>query len=285
MAQRAALPYTGGMYLGIDVGGTKTLVASLTNEGVITESTKFPTPKNYHEFTLQLKEAISGLHTKEFRAGGIAIPGLVDRKHGTGIAFGNLPWAHVPVQADVERMIHAPVVIENDANAAALSEAMLLKHDYSVVIYVTIGTGIGTGIIVDQKIDKAFEDTEGGYMLLDHKGKLVQWQKIASGRAIFERFGKRASDINDEKTWKLISRDIARGLIELIAMAPPDVIVIGGGIGTHFHKYEKWLNAELKKYETPLTPVPPIRQAQRPEEAVVYGCFDLAKERYGHSAR
>lgn len=269
------------MYLGIDVGGTKTLVASLNNEGVITESIKFPTPKKYHDFTLQLRETIESLKTKEFRAAGIAVPGRVDRKHGTGIAFGRLAWKNVPVQADLERIIHAPVVLENDANAGALSESMILKHDYSVVVYVTIGTGIGTGIIVDQKIDEAFEDTEGGFMLLEHNDKLMQWQEFASGRAIFERFGKRASDIDDEKTWKIISRDIARGLIDLIAMVQPDVIVLGGGIGTHYPKYKKLLNDELKKYETPLTPIPPIRQAQRPEEAVVYGCYDLAKERYG----
>lgn len=273
------------MYLGIDVGGTKTLVASLTNEGVITESFKFPTPHDYAEFVTQLTETIHGLKVKDFRAGGIAVPGKVDRKHGRGIAFSNLPWKNVPIQADVERIIHAPVVLENDANAAALSEAMLLKEHCSVVLYVTIGTGIGTGIIVDQKIDEAFEDTEGGHILLDYRGKLVKWESFASGHAIFKRFGKKASDINDAKTWKIISHDLARGLIDLIAMVQPDAIVLGGGIATHYPKYEKYLVPELKKYETPLTPIPPIQQAQRPEEAVVYGCFDLAKELYGQSAQ
>lgn len=273
------------MYLGIDVGGTKTLVASLTNEGVITESVKFPTPKKYHDFTVQLQETIASLKTKDFRAAGIAVPGRVDRTHGIGRAFGNLPWKNVPIQADLERMIHAPVALENDANAGALSEAMLLKKDYNVVVYVTIGTGIGTGIIVNQHIDEAFEDTEGGFMLFERGGKLVQWQRFASGSAIFERFGKKASEIDDEKTWKIISRDIASGLIDLIAMVQPEVIVLGGGIGTHYPKYKKFLRAELKKYETPLTPIPPIVQAKRPEEAVVYGCYDLARERYGQTAQ
>lgn len=270
------------MYLCIDVGGTKTLVASVDDEGVVMESHKFPTPKVYAEFLKEVTAVIDQLDAVDFAAVGIAVPGLVDREHGVGRAFGNLPWKHVPIQADLQRIVNAPVVLDNDANCAALSEALLLKNDYNVVLYVTIGTGIGTGIIVDGEIDPAFEDTEGGLMLIEHNDKLVRWQDFASGSAIFRRFGKRASDIEDAKTWKTISRDFATGLVQLIATIQPEVIVIGGGIGTHFKKFEKPLLAELKKYETPLTPTPPIRMAQRPEEAVVYGCYTVAKRAYGY---
>lgn len=275
--------YTASMYLGIDTGGTKTLVCSLTNEGIISETIKFPTPQRYADYIKVLTDAIHSLQAKEFRAAGIAVPGRVDREHGVGIAFGNLPWRNVPIQADLERIIHAPVVLENDGNAAGVSEAHLLKDKHSVVLYVTIGTGIGTAIVVDCKLDEAFLDTEGGQMLLEYKNKLVKWESFASGHAIFERFGKKASEITDTETWKTISFDIARGLIELIVMVQPDVIVLGGGIGSYYPKYKEHLHKALIKFETPLSEIPPIRQAQRPEEAVVYGCFDLAKARYGHT--
>jgi len=278
----AAPRYTWNMYLCIDVGGTKTLVASVDDEGVVQESYKFPTPKDYQAFLTQLTETIDQLEAVDFHAVGIAVPGLVDREHGLGVAFGNLPWKNVPIQADLERITSCPTIVDNDANCAALSEGLLLRKDYNVVLYVTIGTGIGTGLIVDGEIDPSFEDTEGGLMLMEHDDKLVRWQDFASGSAIFRRFNKRASEIDDEKTWKIISRDIARGMIDLIATIQPEVIVIGGGIGTHFKKYEKLLGAELKKYETPLTTTPPIRQAQRPEEAVVYGCYTIAKRKYGY---
>lgn len=273
--------YTDDMYLCIDVGGTKTLVASVDDEGVVLESNKFPTPKDYQEFLSTLTETIDGLDAVDFDAVGIAVPGLVDRQHGVGVAFGNLPWKNVPIQADLERITNCPTIVDNDANCAALSEGLLLKKEFNVVLYVTIGTGIGTGVIVDGEIDPSFEDTEGGLMLLEHDDKLQRWQDFASGSAIFRRFNKRASEIDDEKTWKTISCDIAQGMVQLIVTMQPEVIVIGGGIGTHFAKYEKLLLAELKKYETPLTKTPPIRQAQRPEEAVVYGCYTVAKRKYG----
>lgn len=277
------------MYLGVDVGGTKTLVASLTDKGVITESVKFPTSKKYDDFLHQLTETIHGLKEKDYHAGGIALPGKIDRTHGvrehaTGLVFGNLPWKNVPVQADLEKIIHAPVIVENDANAGAISEATLVKNKYEIALYVAIGTGIGVGATINGRLIEGLEDMEAGQILLEHHDKLTKWESFASGHAIYERFGKKASEINDAKTWKIISKDIAAGLMQLIAIVQPDVIILGGGIGTHYPKYRNHLQTVLKKHEVPLVPIPPIIQAQRPEEAVVYGCYDLAKERYGNAA-
>jgi predicted NBD/HSP70 family sugar kinase len=268
------------MYLGIDIGGTKTLVACLDDKGVITERSKFPTPQAYDVFLRELAKVIVNLSTKEFIAVGMAVPGKLDREHGTAKAFGNLPWEDIPIKDDIERMVHAPVVIENDANLAGLSEAMLLKNTHDKVLYVTVSTGIGTGIISHQKIDPELADSEGGELLLEYGGRLQHWEDFASGRAIVKRFGKQAREITDEKTWRLIAHDLALGLADLIAVIQPDVIVMGGGVDSYFSRFAPFLQAELKKYETPLVPTPPILQAKRPEEAVVYGCYDLAKSLY-----
>lgn len=268
------------MYLGIDIGGTKTLLASLTNEGVITESRKFPTPKSYPVFLKELAVSVADLSTKEYVAAGVAAPGKIDRKHGIVQAFGNLPWKDVPIQRDLHRLLKVPVVLENDANLAGLSEAMLIKQ-YACVLYVTVSTGIGTGIITNQQIDPEFADSEGGHMMLEHKGKVQMWEHFAAGSAIVRRFGLRASDITDQKTWKVIAHDIAIGLYDLIAFIEPDAVVLGGGVMEHLDKFDHLLNEELLKFQTPLTPIPPIFRAQRPNEAVVYGCYDLAKSVYG----
>lgn len=268
------------MYLGIDIGGTKTLVAALNNEGVISESVKFPTPKVYPEFLKELAVAVATLSTKEFIAAGVAAPGRVDREHGVVVAFGNLPWKDIPLKRDVQRIIHCPAIVDNDANLAGLSEAMLLPQ-HEAVLYVTVSTGIGTGIITNREIDPEFADSEGGEILLEHKGKLQKWEDFASGRAIVKQFGKRASDITDTKTWKIISRNIAVGLFDLITFIQPDAVVLGGGVGTHFDEFDDYLLKELKNFETPITPIPPIYRAKRPEEAVAYGCYDLAKSVYG----
>jgi predicted NBD/HSP70 family sugar kinase len=272
------------MYVGVDIGGTKTLVGILDEHGSITHSLKFATPKNYDHFLLELRHIAHNLPVKEFRAGGVGMPVTVfDRIHGRGVSFGNLPWRNVPVHRDIERIFDCPIVVENDAKMAALSEAMMVKDDYRVVLYVTVSTGIGYGLVVDGQIDTSVGDGGGKTILLEHKHKFVPWESFASGHAIVERYGKMARDITSDSTWETISRDLAKGLVELIAVCEPEVIVIGGGVGSYFDRYEKHLKKALTHYDIPLLKMPDIVAAQRPEYAVVYGCYDLAKQTYGHA--
>lgn len=270
------------MYGAIDVGGTKTLLAVFDDSGTVIEQAKFPTPPEYDDFLQELRSSWHKLENHDVRAVTIAMPGSVDREHGIVHAFGNLTWRDVPVHADVEKITHCPVLIENDANLAGLSEALLLYPGYRKTLYVTVSTGIGTGIVVGGTIDPAFADSEGGDIMIEHNGIIQKWESFASGKAIVARFGKRASELEDPEAWKAISRDLAVGMLDLIAVLQPDVIVIGGGVGAHFDKFGKFLIAELKKYENPMLPIPPIKQARHPEEAVIYGCYDLAKQTYAN---
>ena len=269
------------MYIAIDVGGTKTLLAVLSDEGVIVEELKFPTPKTYEEFLSDLKTNLENLKNTDFKAGGLAVPASsLDRAHGIGRSYGNLPWRDTPIQHDLEQMMSCPFVVENDAKLAGLSEAMLLKTEFSRVMYVTVSTGIGYGLVVDCVIDPNLGDGGGRTILLDHDGKLTPWEDFASGKAIVERYGKKAKDINDEETWKRISADLAKGLIELIAITEPEAIVIGGSVGNYFEKFGNLLKADLDAYAIPLLAMPKLLKAQRPDEAVVFGCYDLAKQVY-----
>lgn len=272
--------YYWDMYVGIDIGGTKTLLAVLTNGGKIVESVKFPTPKKYSNFLLELAHAVHHLEHQDFVAGGVAAPGRIDREHGVVYELGNLGWTNFALQHDCEKILHCPVVIENDANLAGLSEALLHK-EADKVLYVTVSTGIGTGVVYKQHLDPGMRDGEGGHILLPFKGKLVKWETFASGRAIYEHFGKKAAEIHDEQDWKYIVRNLSLGFYELIAVYQPDLIIIGGSIGTYFDRYGKLLQDELDKHKVPVISIPPLAQAQRPEEAVVYGCHELARQTYG----
>lgn len=269
------------MYLAIDIGGTKTLIATFNELGVITEQYKFLTPQDYKKFLQELSKSVANLSTKHFKSACVALPGRIDRTQGIGVACGNLPWKNIPIKKDLEGFIDCPVVVENDANLAALSEAVALQDRYDKVLYVTISTGIGAGLIIDQDIDPDFADTEGGHIILEHNGRRQRWERFASGSAIVRRFGKRAMDIHDVKTWRIISRSISIGLMDLIAILQPEVIVIGGGVGQYFERFKPYIKEELTKYNTPLTPIPPIRKAKRPNEAVVYGCYYMAIK-YSH---
>jgi glucokinase len=269
------------MYLGVDVGGTKTLVAALTDEGEISQQVKFPTPEDYDHWLLELRHTLAHFRHHDFHAAGLGIAGRINRKHGRHYSAGHLGWDNVPIQADVERIVGCPVALENDAKLAGLSEAML--RDERRVLYVTISTGVGFGLVIDGQIDQNIGDSGGNTIMVDYRGRHVSWESVASGRAIVERYGKKAMDIHDGATWRTIARIIASGLGELIAIAEPEVVVFGGSVGVYFDRFGHFLEAELKRYELPLLMPPALVKAQRPEEAVIYGCYDFAKQRFGHA--
>jgi len=110
---------------------------------------------------------------------------------------------------------------------------------------------------------------------------LEVWENFAAGKAIYEHFGKKASEITDKADWQFIARNLSLGFFDNIAILQPDLIVVGGSIGAYFDRYGEYLIAELKRYETSLVPIPPVVKAQRPDSAVLYGCYDLAKQVHG----
>lgn len=265
------------MILAIDIGGTKTLVALCTDDGKISSSEKFPTPKKYPQFIKELLKTVGNIK-KDYHIVVVAAPGKIDRKTGVVQQFGNLPWKNAPIAKDLHKYTKKTVLIENDANLAGLAAAHSVKPLPHKSLYITISTGIGTGFVVDGVLDPNLADGEGGDILLEHDNKLITWEKIASGKAIVAKYGKRASDIDDPKTWDEISKLFAIGMADLSAVLEPDVILIGGGVGTHFKKYEKPLKAHLKEILPPIIDMPKILPTPHAEEAVIYGCAILAKQ-------
>lgn len=270
------------MNIGIDIGATKVLVCHITNEG-IKNSIRFETPKNYTDFLIILSNTVVSMTTESIDYCVIAIPGVVDQEKGYIISCGNLNWKDVPIMHDIKSRLHCHNVhIENDAKLAALSEARLLPH-IKRVFYLTVSTGIGGALVIDGNLDKSTIHNEIGHTLYERDGKIVTWQSFASGKALVQRFGKKASEIDDPYVWAIFSKDLCLGIIDIAAFLYPDVVVIGGGVGSHFHKYKKQLDNELQALSSPIITIPTIRKAAHPEEAVIYGCIEVMKDHENNS--
>jgi len=266
------------MYLGIDIGGTKTLLGRFTKDGELQESLKFPTPNDYLEFLTELNNNVARITTKPWSLVCVAAPGRIDRKTGIVLGLGNIGWKNIDLIKDIGAFLKVDVLIENDAKLAGLSEARLLKPVPKKVLYITISTGIGLALIENGKINSVYGDAGGKALFFERGGKLVDWESIASGKAIVKRFNKRASEITDPHVWKLISHDIALGVMDEYSALMPDIIIIGGGVGAHFSKFKEPLYEELEKYESPLVSIPKVVGAKHAEEAVIYGCYQLMKD-------
>lgn len=268
------------MYLAIDIGGSKTLVALFSTSGRLLESKRFETPRSYPDFLQQLRKNYDSLQhdTSKITACGVGAPGRIDRSKGSVPVMANIPWQNAPLGKDIEKLCQVPVAIENDANLAGLSEAKLIQKSYRKVLYLTVSTGIGGALIVDGVIEPSLADMEIGHMKFEHEGKLQAWEDFASGRYIYEKYRKKASELEDAAAWYAISRNLALGLTNAIVTLNPEVIVFGGGVGSHFHKFADPLHESLMIFKTKLIPLPALRQALRAEEAVIYGAYELARQ-------
>ncbi len=264
------------MIIAVDTGGTKTLVTSFDNNGVAGEVFRFPTPADSAAYVAKLRDFLQEKYGNEkVDTISLAMPGIV--KDGIAVWCNNLHWKNFHAQEALEGVLgNAPVVVENDANLAGLAEARSLKDMPPFVLYVTVSTGIGTGIITEGKINPELRYSEAGRMPVEYKGVVREWETFASGQAIYHAYGKYAHDITSTRTWKQVADRISRGFLAMIPVLQPDVIIIGGSIGTYFGHYAVQLRLLLDKHLPAHIPAPRIVAAKHPEQAVLYGCYYYA---------
>lgn len=268
------------MYICIDVGGTKTLIASFDDNGIIKEQAKISTPHDYPKFLNEVRRVIDSFNDSQFSAGAVSVPAVqIDRERNIARKLPNLGWEDFDIAEGIKSITNCQIFLENDAKLAGLYEASLVKDRFSKVIYFTVSTGIGISVIENLKIYTGAGDSGGAVLPIKHDGKYMPWESFASGRAITKQYDKMAKDIEDEEAWKSISQNLAEGMILYIAIFQPQVIIIGGGVGKYFSKFDGFLRDALNQYQLPLITMPELIGAQKADEAVIYGCYDYTKQR------
>ena len=266
------------MIIAIDTGGTKTLVCAFSDKGKMETIAKFPTPGEPKEYVSAVKECIrSRFSADDVELIVLALPGIV--KDGVATWCQNLGWSNFDAQKELgDTLTNVPVLVENDANLGGLAETRALNPVPISSLYVTVSTGIGSGICTNGMIDPGLRLSEAGRMIVEYRGKIQQWEQFASGHAIYRTYKKMARDITSHRTWDNIANRISRGFLSAIPLIQPDVIIIGGSIGTYFDNYSQQLRLVLERHLPAHIPCPQIVQAQHPEQAVIYGCYYYGKD-------
>ncbi len=267
------------MQIGIDLGGTKTEIILINNDGKEIDRLRKETPKNYNgtiDTICQLVNIIEDKHKKNFKIG-IGTPGSLS-KETQCIKGGNSTWLNGrPLKNDLELRLNRKIVLENDANCFALSEAFDgAGFNQEIVFGVILGTGVGGGLVVNKKIINGYNNITGewGHNQMP-QGTNDNWNKhdcycgkkgcietYLSGpgfsnhffeqykiRLDAEQIQKNAND-GDQNSLEFIFQYLdylARGLSQIINILDPGVIVLGGGVSNMKQIYEN-INSKLKKY-------------------------------------
>jgi glucokinase len=273
------------MYAGVDIGGSKILVAISDANLKLIASNRIATPESSSFGLLEIRRLISTLSgNRQLAAIGISAPGPLDFKAGKLLKPPNMSWRNVGVKSNLRQAFKVPVGFDQDVNAAALAETQMgAATKAKSVLYVTISTGVGTGIIINGQIYRGAYDSEGGHIVVNPNGHPCScggrghMEAEVSGRAIKRRFGRFAYEITDRPTWNLIARDIALGLASLSAVLSPELIVLGGGVSVHWNRFRQPLQKHFASLACPLYPRPKIVPAKHIETAAIYGALILAR--------
>lgn len=266
------------MIIAVDTGGTKTLIEAFDNVGKKQFIDKFPTPRDQNEYIERVSQAIvSKTEPGTIEALTVALPGPI--RDNILIRTKNIGWENFDVVSAFRTKFPAnKIFIANDADLAGLAETRALERDIhpATSLYVTLSTGVGTGLCFDGKLFPGLARFEGGAMRFTYDNKLQRWEDFASGRDFYERYQQYGRDVDDEDKWRDYAERVSVGLVALIPLLEPDTIVIGGSMGTHFNKYYSMLEKSLNKKIPAHLKQLKITQAKHPEEAVIYGCYYYA---------
>ena len=256
--------------VGIDIGATKANIGLVTSAGRIIDAVRIPVQRNssaecFIETLCQAVERLreaNGLTKADCIFYGVGVPGTADTKTGLVEYCPNLGWEDVPAGAMFKKYLGADVMISQDSRLAAWAEYLLgAGRNYNSSICVAIGTGIGSGIIVDGKIFHGALNTAGeiGHSVFEKDGRPCNCgnrgclERYSSGTGMIERaletYPEKFVDrphqaetifelayAGDQDMLDLIRRvveDLAVGIANAVSILSPEAVIISGGLCIH----------------------------------------------------
>jgi glucokinase len=313
-------------YIGVDIGGMSIKAGLVTEDGKIVLADSCVTNASGHYSEIVKDTAAlclkiidkKGLTVKDIGAIGVGIPGTIDAEKGTIVYSNNINFKKVPFVKEFKKHINIPIFIGNDANCAALGEVKFgSAKGVPNIVFVTLGTGVGTGFVMDNKIfaGKGGAGAEGGHMVVRAKGEKCTcgrrgcWEAYASATALL-RLTKKAIEKNptsqmadiakmdgcikgntsfdaakagDKAALKVVNEYveyISEGLANLVNIFRPDVAIIGGGVSAQGdYLIDKIQKSVYKKsYGGKVKPEVIVKQAGLGNDAGILGAAALCLE-------
>ena len=293
--------------VGVDIGGTNSRIALVDENMNIVERTQFRTDAHDPIPTIvRLSEALKDMAgDKELVGMGVSCPGPLDLINGKVLNTPNLhdSWQDFPIAGEIEKVTDIPTYLENDANLAALAEAVVGEgRDYNYVQFLTISTGLGSGQVINHKIYQGAHGSghEVAYAPLwrngPQHGKIYPGgvDAICSGTAITERAKKagldvqHAGEVNDmarqgnEAAMEIMDdakEYLANFIAILIAITDPEIVILGGSVALKIPGFVQEVEDRVKeKVLTELKPYVKVRPSTLNEDSGLLGAACLAFE-------
>jgi fructokinase len=283
---------SGGLYGAVEAGGTKFLVAIGEDPANPTDVCRIPTSDDPRE---TMAEVIAYFRQRPPLAGvGVASFGPVDFAHGSIGKTPKLAWQNFPIVESLAQALNVPVSLETDVNGAALGESLYgAGRGVGTFVYITVGTGIGGGAIVNGQTLHGLLHPEMGHLPLRrhpdepagfdgvcpfHGGCL---EGMASGPAMKARWGQPAESLApDHPAWRIEAFYLAQACLSLSCILSPQRIVLGGGVFSQPALYAM-VRERLARIVNGYLPLPEIVPPHLPLPAIT-GALAMARAAASH---
>lgn len=277
------------LYVGLDIGGTKLLVASADEQGAILQRTQAPTPHDLGEGLALLKTMIQRVTSgPPITAIGAAIGGPLDWKSGIVSPLHQPQWREVPLKQIMEAAYGCPLYVDVDTNVAALGEFTFGAQPVDRLLYITLSTGMGGGFLIAGRVYRGMHGAhpEIGHQAIPYRCSYPErivcecgagdcLEALISGNGIRRIFQKSAEQLNVQE-WAEVAFNLGQGLRNLAAIYLPDVIVLGGGVAVGGGSQLIDTARQVMEQHLKLVPVPQVRLSRLGYDTALRGTIALA---------
>ena len=265
------------MFIGVDIGGTHTRVAT-GEKSKIFEKVEFPT-EDFEKTINLICNSIKKITNNKVSTIGVSVAGPYNFSKKTLLLPPNLPdqdsWENKNIAKEISNNIGVQTVAAHDASVIALAIATYgVGKGKNPVLYYTVSTGIGSGLVVDGKIYHGINNPEPGHQILSKSGESLE--SLASGSALKRKYNKEPKDIEGSPEWEEAMEFIAIGISNSILHFSPEIVVIGGGMTKHGEVFFTPLKKYLKKYVT-IIPLPIVVPSTLGQDNGLIGALELAR--------
>jgi glucokinase len=274
-----------GTIIGVDLGGTKVSVGAVCGDEVV-RLVKAPVPsREASDVVLQhVIDTIAEVVDDSVVGIGVGVPSVVDVAEGIVRDVGNIPsWKEVPLKTVLEGRFGVTAWINNDANAFVVGEHVFgAARGYDDVVGMTLGTGLGTGVVVRGRLFNGANCGAGELGMIAYRGgQLEDW---CAGRFFSREYGvtgdvlhrrARSGDREAIETFEHYGRELAEGVKIALYAYDPEILVFGGSIASAFDLFENELRRGLADFEYPSSVERLVIAASRLENAAVLGAAAL----------
>ena len=276
--------------VGLDIGGTKLIVAAADAQGHILKRERASTP-------LALEEGLARLHAMiatvtdgaRIAAIGAAAGGPLDWRTGVVSPLHQPEWREIPLKEIMETEYRCPFHVEVDTNLAALAEHHHAPEKVAKLLYLTISTGLGGGFIVNGEIYRGMngEHPEVGHQSAPYRapgGRTVACicgsdgclEALVSGSGIRRLYRKAPEELSADE-WEEVAWNLGQGLRNMAAICLPDLIVLGGGVTFGARDTLVAPAVEVMREHLKIVPHPKVQVSELGEHNVLEGALLLAR--------